>query len=102
MRFVKHLLLLLLLGCSTSKVLTDYDRTTDFSKYKTYDFYDDLGKGLNELDVKRVIFALDSVLSLSGFKKTDTPDFLINVIVNYSETSSGNTLNIGFGNIGRN
>lgn len=100
MKFLKFLIVVFLFCCSSSKVMTDYDKTIDLSKFKSYNFYEDIGKGLNELDVKRVTSALDSVLISSGFKKQDTSDFLINVIVNYSELQTTNTINIGFGNGG--
>ena len=44
-------------GCSSVKVTTDYDKTTDFSQYETYSFLgwqDDSDQVMNELDRNRV------------------------------------------------
>ena len=92
---------MLLFGCSTNKVMTDYDKNVDLTKYKTYGFYEDLGEGLNQFDKNRVEEALDSILTTHIFEPASEPDFLINVIVNYAEVVGGNTINIGFGNVGR-
>lgn len=90
------------MSCSSSKVLVDYDGKTDFSKFKTYGFYEDIGTGLNELDVKRVINSIDSEMKKLGFNKTETPDFYINLISKISESQNNNTIGIGIGNGGIN
>lgn len=71
-------------GCSTTlRTISDYDKTTDFSKYKTYGFYD---KGmarirLNNLDKRRLMGAVEAELNAKGFTKSDKPDFLVNLVV---------------------
>ena len=47
----------LILGCSSIKVTSDMEKTTDFSKYKSFSFLGwqkDSGKLLNEFDKKRL------------------------------------------------
>lgn len=102
MRIIRFLLLLFLIGCSSSKVITDYDAKIDFTTFTSYNFYDDFGKGLNELDVKRITKAIDYHLKEKGFSKSEQPDFLINVIVNFTEAQNNNTIGIGIGSGGNN
>ena len=96
------LLLIIALSCNPLKVMTDYDKSIDFSKFNSYQFYEDIGKGLNDLDVKRVTAQLNANLDSLGFTRAEEPDFFINVMVDYANTQSRNTLNVGFGNGGRN
>ena len=102
MKKIKFLFLLLLMSCSTLKVITDYDSEINFNDFKTYNFFEDVGEGLNELDVKRVITSMNSELKLLGFKEAKTPDFYINVIAKFSEAQNNNTIGIGIGSGGRN
>jgi hypothetical protein len=64
------------MSCATSKIIIDYDAKIDFSNFKSYAFFEDLGKGLNELDVKRLIKVMNSELQQVGFLQSDNPDFL--------------------------
>lgn len=82
--------------------MTDYDNAINFSDFKTYSFYEDVGGGLNELDVKRVIFAINFELKQRGFQETENPDFYINVTSKTSESSNNNSIGIGVGGGGRN
>ncbi len=38
MKFLKFLIVVFLFGCSSSKVMTDYDKTIDLLKFKSYNF----------------------------------------------------------------
>ncbi|GAB4327312.1 MAG: DUF4136 domain-containing protein [Bacteroidales bacterium] len=57
-----HLILVLflsgfLLSCSSVKITADYDKTVDFSQYKTFEYYGwapETDTRLNELDKKRI------------------------------------------------
>lgn len=88
------------MGCSSSKVLTDFDNTINFSDFKTYSFYEDVGQGLNELDVNRVISALKLEMKQRTFQEVENPDFFINVTSKISENRNSNTIGIGVGNGG--
>lgn len=88
---------MILMSCSSSKVIVDYDDAISFSNFSTFNFYDDVGKGLNELDVKRVTKAIDYEMQQKGFGLTDTPDLFINVVATYTELTNNNTLGIGSG-----
>lgn len=102
MKQFKYLFLFLLISCSSSKVLTDYDAEIIFSDFKTYAFYEDVGKGLNEFDVKRVTGAIRSELKLKNFKEVEKPALYINVISKMSEAQNNNTIGIGLGSGGLN
>lgn len=44
-------------SCSSLRLTADYDKTNDFSKYKTFEFYgwaDESDKVLNDMDKKRI------------------------------------------------
>lgn len=71
----------MLASCSTVKVTTDYDTSTDFSKYKTFAFYK---KGIDkaeisDLDKRRILKAIESELLAKGFTKSENPDILVNI-----------------------
>lgn len=72
-----------LAGCSTLQTASDFDRKTDFSIYKTFDFYD---KGIarlkvNDLDKRRMLGAIENELQAKGFTKSKNPDMLVNLVV---------------------
>ena len=95
------IILLFLVGCSSTKVMYDYDTKTDFSKYKTYHFFEDTGDGLNELDVKRFTRSIDHILDSLQLKKSEAPSFFINVISEKSDVEQDD-FGIGIGGGGRN
>jgi len=86
-------------------VVYDYDANTDFSKYRSYHYFDDVGDGLNELDVKRFTRSIDVVLDSMQMKKAEKPSFFINVISEKSDVVrddigvgiGGGGGNVGFG-----
>lgn len=101
MKNLKYIFILILFGCSSSKVVYDYDAKTDFSQYKTYDFFEDVGDGMNEIDARRFTASLEHQLDSLGLKKNSKPTFYINVISEKSEISNDN-VGIGIGGGGRN
>jgi hypothetical protein len=72
---------LLVVSCSTVRVMTDYDSDTDFSEYKTFAFYKkgiDKAK-ISDLDKRRILKAIESELTAKGFVKSSNPDFLVSI-----------------------
>ena len=64
-------LVVALASCSTVKVVTDLDKTNDFSSYKTYSFLgwqDDSDKIINDLDRKRLRDAFNHEFTSRGLK----------------------------------
>ena len=100
MKSLKYLFLFLLMGCSSSKVMTDFDNTINFSDFKTYSFYEDVGQGLNELDVNRVTSVLKLEMKQRTFQEVENPDFFINITSKISENPNKNLIGIGLGNVG--
>ncbi|HET8837849.1 MAG TPA: DUF4136 domain-containing protein [Flavobacteriaceae bacterium] len=91
---------LLLFGCAAPQIFYDYDVQTDFSVYKTYNFYTDMETGLNDLDDERVFVAIDSALTKKGIHLSTTPDFKVNFYASYFEKPSGSRIGLGFGSGG--
>lgn len=102
MKKLQLLFLTLLLSCSSAKVVTDYNEGTDFTKYKSFDFYEDNGGNLNEFDVKRTTDAIYHHLINSAYSQSKTPDFFIYFNTKIAENVSRNTIGIGVGSGGRN
>jgi len=102
---MKYLFILItsvtLVSCGAS-VSYDYDTKTNFSNYKTYDFYPNISSGLSNLDNIRVMKAADSILQSRGFEKSDSPQFLINFFVKEFITKSNTTIGFGVGGGGHN
>jgi len=68
MRFLKATILaLLIVSCAPIRVNYDYDKTTSFNNYKTYQYYADMETGLSELDTKRLLNTIDSKMKAKGF-----------------------------------
>ena len=90
-------------GCSSLSTTTDYDKDVDFSKYKTYSFYEgnmpaDDALSANPLAKKRVISSIEANLNGKGFKKADNADFV--VIVHAGTKEKMQITNYGYGGYG--
>ncbi|MEZ7499162.1 DUF4136 domain-containing protein [Flavobacterium sp. Arc3] len=102
MKAIKILVMLFLFilgSCSSIKVNSDYDKSVDFSQYKTYAFHK---RGIDRveisgLDKKRILNAIDMELSKKGMTKSDNPDILINIFTKERERVDVNQYNAGWG-----
>jgi hypothetical protein len=94
--------LLLLTACGTSVVVADYDKEVNFAQYTSYNYFPTIESGLNELDDKRIMYALDSLLQQRGFVKSETPQLYINFFAKEFLSNSRNTIGIGVGSGGGN
>ena len=102
MKFLLIICLTVLLISCGATVNYDYDQNTNFSEYKTYNYYPNIESGLNELDEKRIMYVTDSLLGLRGFTKSDSPQIFVNFFARESVSNSRNTIGIGIGGGGRN
>lgn len=103
MKPIKSLLLLLLVvSCAPVHVNYDYEKGTDFTQYKTYNYYSNMETGLNELDTKRLLDVLDEKLTTKGITLSETPDFYINIQSSEFQEAQRNTVGVGVGGSGRN
>jgi len=95
------MLSIILVSCGAT-VSYDYDTQTDFSNYKTYNFYPTISSGLSNLDNNRIMKATDSILQLRGFKKSESPQFLVNFFVKEFMSQSNTSIGFGVGSGGHN
>lgn len=103
MRLPQSLLLLLLItSCASVQVNYDYESKTNFSQYKTYNYYSDIDTGLSALDAKRLFGILDAQMQQKGLKLSETPDFYINITSSEYQEAQRNTVGVGLGSVGRN
>ena len=77
------------LGYGQVRVSMDYDKETDFSKFKNYNFTEGaLDLPVNDLNQRRLITAISNALSKKGLTKSDDPDVLVDVKVSAEKKQS--------------
>lgn len=99
--FILMFSILFMASCGVA-VNYDYEKSTDFSSYKTYNYFTDMSSGLSELDEKRLIRTLDAQLQTMGLQKSDTPDFRIDLKSQEFTGPNRSTVGVGLGGGGRN
>ena len=99
---ISMLFVILCTSCATINVNYDYDKTADFSNYKTYNYFSDMQTGMSELDTKRLINALNLELQNRGFQLTDNASFYIDIKSSEYQENQRNTVGVGMGGTGRN
>ncbi len=68
--------------CSSSlMVKTDYDKETDFTRYKKFAFYqyEDKNHPIQEVNKRRIYMGIEEELARKGIKLSNDPDLLINI-----------------------
>lgn len=98
-KFLPVLFLLFLVSCSSISVNTDYDKSVNFSEFKTFAYFKpgiDKVK-ISDFDKKRILYAIDSVMTSKGFTKSETPDFLVNFYTNAEKDISVTPYYAGYG-----
>ena len=91
-------LMIMMAGCTSIRVSTDYDRKADFPKYKTFNFSKEVDKvSLNDLNRRRLKDAITKEMEAKGFQVSESPDLLVNAFIkgktHYTATATSN----GFG-----
>ncbi len=95
--------LLILAACSSPlKVSHDYDKSVDFTKYKTYAIYklEDKSGSVSQLNQNRLLAAIKTQMTAKGFTESETnPDVLVNVVTIFKDKQSvtANTNYYGYG-----
>ncbi|WP_298495204.1 DUF4136 domain-containing protein [uncultured Algibacter sp.] len=103
MKFLKTTILaILIVSCAPIRVNYDYDKATDFSTYKTYQYYGNMETGLSELDTKRLLNAIDAKMETKGFNVSENPDFFIDIKSSEYQAVQRQTVGVGVGGSGRN
>jgi len=91
MKTIQSLSLLLLLvflqSCFSVRITSDYDKSIDYSQYKTYAFYKN---GIDEvkihdLDKKRILKAIEKELQAKGMTTSENPYLLVNIFTQANE-----------------
>ncbi|WP_299225071.1 DUF4136 domain-containing protein [uncultured Psychroserpens sp.] len=96
------LLLVLITSCGSIRVNYDYEKTTDFEAYKTYNYYANLNTGMSALDTKRLLDALDTALQARGYTLSETPDFFVDIKSSQFQQARQSNVGVGVGGTGRN
>jgi Domain of unknown function (DUF4136) len=103
MKFLRFLpalgLLLIFSSCTTVRVVTDYDKETNFGNYSNFAFYRpgiDQAK-ISDLDKKRILRAIDSELSAKGMNKSEKADILVSIFTKERERINVYNNSFGYG-----
>ncbi|NJO25735.1 MAG: DUF4136 domain-containing protein, partial [Bacteroidia bacterium] len=96
----------LIISCKpTLKVTADYDRTADFSAYKTFGMYFMLtSNNVNQLNEQRVWNSIRSEMIKKGYKEdSNNPDLVVNVatVLKNKKYISATATSYGYGGIHR-
>ncbi|MEN2487917.1 DUF4136 domain-containing protein [Flavobacterium sp. B11] len=99
LKLIPFLLLLILTSCSTVTVYSDYDKTVDFTPYKTYAYFKPgIDKvEISDLDKRRILRAIDDQMQAKGFTKSENPDLLVNIFTKSREQVDVNQFTAGWG-----
>lgn len=96
------LAVMLLTSCSSIRVNYDYEKTRDFTQYKTYNYFSNVNTGMSELDSNRLFKALDDAMQIRGYILSETPDFLVDIKSSEFQQQQNNNVGVGLGGGGRN
>lgn len=102
MKPFRYVLVLLLMSSCGAVIHYDYEKTTDFTQYKTFNYFDDMKTGLSELDTKRLIRAIDASLEAKGMQRTENPDFFIDIMSQDIQNINNSNVGVGVGGTGSN
>jgi hypothetical protein len=99
--FLSVLLLLIITGCSSISVTSDYDISADFSSYKTFYIYNGILKG-SELETvplvkKRVLDAIQNEMIKKGFTREDSSKAEMMVYAQSTTAEKMNVSSYGYG-----
>lgn len=96
--FYFALLVAIVIACASVTTSFDYDKTADFSKYKTYAYTEHTLQlpEINQLDRDRILAAIDTELAKRGFTKSDSsPDAIVDVFLKTEEEMTATATNTG-------
>lgn len=87
-KIIPILLFFVLSSCGSSiSVYSDFDKSANFSQYKTYAFNKKAidRVQISSLDKKRILNAIETELGKKGMTKSETPDLLIGIFTKEKE-----------------
>ncbi len=88
-------------SCGPTVVL-DYESGTNFSAFKSYGYFPSIDSGLSNLDEKRVMAYIDSLMPLKGITLQEEPQLYINFYGKEMMSQSRSSIGIGIGGGGGN
>jgi hypothetical protein len=105
LRRLLPVLLCTLLACAGVRVSQDYDATTDFTAFRTFDWFPGERQLTGEGGIaepfleQRIQTAVGRELSARGFEKVTsrTPDFYVNYHVSVQQKLTTSGVNVGYG-----
>ena len=80
-KFFSVIILLVCISCNTVRVVSDYDKATNFDNYTSFAFFKpgiDKAK-ISDLDKKRILRAIQRNLMAKGMNKNSNPDILVSI-----------------------
>jgi hypothetical protein len=94
------LLLVMVSSCKSVRVVSDYDKDTNFDSYKTFAFFKTgIDKAeISDLDKRRILRSIEAEMLTKGFTKSENPDLLVSIFTKSREQV--NVYNNGFGGFG--
>ncbi len=92
----------LIVACGAIRVNYDYASETNFSAYKTYNYYPDIDTCLSEKYNKMLLRAVDYVLEAKGIFMAENPDFFVNIHSVSYRNNPNSAVGVGMGGTGRN
>ncbi|AWA31326.1 DUF4136 domain-containing protein [Flavobacterium magnum] len=98
-RMISLLSVLLLVSCSSVRVASDYDKTVDYSQFKTFAFHKQgVDKvEISDLDKKRILHAIEDEMTKKGLTKSENPDLVVNIFTKARQEVNVNQFYSGWG-----
>lgn len=98
------LLVILIANQSLAQITTDYDKTVDFTKFKSYTFKGwskDSDQKINQLDQDRILAAFEHEFASRGLiKDDDNPDMSVTLFVVVQDKTSTTAYSNYYGGMG--
>ena len=87
-------------SCDSLKVMSDYDKKVDFSKYKTFaiDTFHQ-SESISQLNVQRILGAVKQTMKTKGYSESNNPDLLVHIsaIIKNKKSVSSTSDAFGYG-----
>ena len=101
MRAYPLVALLVLAGCQTANVQTDFDAAAPFTSYRTYSWLpSETPRGMNPLMFRRVRESIDRSLAARGYTQAEPADFAITFTVGERDRIEAHDYGYGWGGYG--
>jgi len=102
MKALKYLLVFFVIASCGPLVSYDYEESTNFNKYRSYNYFGDMETGLSAFDQKRIMRSIDAKLKALGLERKDKADFYIDITTREVQPRNNSTIGVGVGGTGTN